>query len=290
MSGRPNLSLLSRLRKETFCPLSQGRAALISANNNYAKALEFLAAQSPSKKLANRTCREGLVSLIKSHRSAMLVEVNAETDFVSRSSDFVSLVDRISATAFLLRDEVGDDTVKMMDIPVTSFTSEDVTGTAPTVSSIISTTMKKTGENIVFRRVGLLSARNSLPVFMGTYVHSSTRLESMHKVGRIGAIISLSLKSTPTLSKLGEIDSILCDEADRIAQHVVAMAPASVEELKSQAYFFDQKSSVAGVLDKMEEKFSVGIEIDGIIRFEVGEGIEKVESLSFADEVASMVS
>lgn len=97
-----DISLISKLRKETQCSISLAKSALVTSKNSYNDARAFLALQSTKKagKVGARQTCEGLLGVKVGYNGATIVEVNCETDFVARSANFTELVSLISNSSF----------------------------------------------------------------------------------------------------------------------------------------------------------------------------------------------
>jgi len=232
------------------------------------------------------------------------VEVNAETDFVARNDDFKGFVK--SASQLALKE--GCDLEALMDKKLGASSVKD------TLTGLIA----KIGENMSVRRVQLLSVE---PGVVASYVHNASSPE----LGKIGVLVAL--KSTADRAKLMDLGKKLAMhiaaaspialtqahipanvvehersvQADIVAQNA-AGKPANIVEkmlegrmrkyyedvvLMEQTWVIDQETKVAKVIENASKEFATPVEITGFVRFQVGEGIEKVQS-DLADEVAKM--
>ena len=234
--------------------------------------------------------------------AGVLLEVNAETDFVARNEEFKDFVK--NATALALKS--GGDLEKLLGHPLGG----------STVQQTLTELVAKIGENMSIRRAAIVTAN---PGVVASYVHNAASPE----LGNIGVLVAL--KSTADKEKLAPL-------AKQIAMHVAAKAPLSltvehldkavvereyavqkdiamqsgkpeavVEKmmegrmrkyyedvvLTQQAFIMDDSLSIAKLLEKSSKDFGAPVEIEGFVRFKVGEGIEKADA-DFADEVAQM--
>ncbi|KAJ3089310.1 Elongation factor Ts, mitochondrial [Quaeritorhiza haematococci] len=343
---KANVSLIAKIRKETQCSISKAKEALIAANNDYDAALEWLekdAAASGAKKAAKvsgRTAKEGIIAvlggltnnngsgeetLVRGAGRAFMVEINSETDFVSRSDIFKEFVQGVAATGYLLGEEivsteganvsgirpVSIDTLLASPLLPTMTQAADVAG--KTVQQALIETIGKLGENIQIRRAVAITPKPSPTtlfeikqrqqgprsfVVTGVYVHSSGGENLPRNLGRIGGVVALDVEPTPS-----EVNETFLKErvpllAKQLAQQVVGFAPTSLgsyEEATStdatSLYgqdFMLGGGTVRNVLKEMETENGVKLRIVGFERFECGEGIEKEES-NFAEEVAKQV-
>src|SRR6201996_8035194 len=255
----------------------------------------------PAKK-AGRAAAEGLVGIAVDGKSGVLLEVNAETDFVARNDEFKTFVK--DATKLALKE--GGDLEKLLASPMGS----------ATVQHTLTELVAKIGENMSVRRAAALSVD---PGVVASYVHNATSPE----LGKIG--VRVGLKSTGDKDKLTAL-------AKQLAMHVAAASPLAIspehlapevverernvqaeiarqsgrpenviekmmegrmrkfyEEtvLLQQTFVIDGETQIAKVIEKAAKELGAPITVEGFVRFQVGEGIEKMES-DFADEVAQM--
>jgi len=297
-------SMVKDLRDKTGAGMMDCKKALNETNGDMEAAIDFLRKSGAMKaaKKASRAAADGLVGVSVSGNTGVLVEVNAETDFVARNDEFKAFVK--SAADIALKE--GGDLQKLL-----------VAGLgASTVQQTLTDLVAKIGENMSVRRTVALAVN---PGVVASYVHNAAGPE----LGNIGVLVAL--KSTAAADRLAPL-------AKQIAMHVAAKAPlaltvehmdkavvereyavqkdialqsgkpeAVVEKmmegrmrkyyedvvLLQQAFIMDDSLSIAKLLEKSGKDLGAPVEIEGFVRFKVGEGIEKVES-DFADEVAQM--
>jgi elongation factor Ts len=296
--------MVKELRDTTGAGMMDCKKALNETNGDMEAAIDFLRKSGAMKaaKKASRAAADGLVGVSVSGNTGVLVEVNAETDFVARNDEFKAFVK--SAAEIALKE--GGDLNKLLAAP----------HGGSTVQQVLTELVAKIGENMSVRRTIALSVN---PGVVASYVHNAAGPE----LGNIGVLVGL--KSTAAADKLAPL-------AKQIAMHVAAKAPlaltvdhmdkavvereyavqkdialqsgkpeAVVEKmmegrmrkyyeevvLLQQAFIMDDSLSIAKLLEKSGKDFGAPVELEGFVRFKVGEGIEKVES-DFADEVAQM--
>jgi elongation factor Ts len=256
-------------------------------------------------KAAKKACRaaaEGLIGIAVDGKSGVLLEVNAETDFVARNDEFKAFVK--DATRLALKE--GGDLEKLLASPMGS----------ATVQHTLTELVAKIGENMSVRRAAALSVD---PGVVASYVHNATSPE----LGKIGVLVGL--KSSGDTEKLSAL-------AKQIAMHVAAASPLAIapehlapevverernvqaeiarqsgrpenviekmmegrmrkfyEEtvLLQQTFVIDGETQVGKVIEKAAKEIGASITVEGFVRFQVGEGIEKADA-DFADEVAQM--
>jgi elongation factor Ts len=297
-------SMVKDLRDKTGAGMMDCKTALSETNGEMEAAIDWLRKKGISKaaKKAGRAAAEGLVGVAVGKNAGALVEVNAETDFVARNEEFKSFVK--SAADLALKE--GGDLEKLL---AAKHGNSDV---RQTLTELVA----KIGENMSVRRTVALSVD---PGVVAAYVHNAASPE----LGKIGVLVAL--KSTADQTKLSALAKQLAMhvaaasplaitpehlskdvvERERNVQWELAKQsgkPDNVIEkmmegrmrkfyedtvLLSQTFVIDGETQVSKVLEKAAKEFGAPITVEGFVRFQVGEGIEKVES-DFADEVAQM--
>ena len=281
-------TLVKELRERTGAGMMDCKKALIETNADLEAAIDLMRASGAAKaaKKAGRVASEGLVSIAVSddNKSAAILEVNSETDFVAKSGAFIDFVSKLVKLA-----------LKNMPSNIEEFLSQTL-DTGETVDKARENIVAKIGENISVRRVKVVKTENGT---IGAYKHG----------GRIAVLTHLA-EDNVTLAK-------------DIAMHIAASKPECVNEdllsedliERERAIFVDQAKE-SGKPDNIIEKMIVGRmkkfinevtlygqpfvkdpettvgklvksnnnEVVSFVRFEVGEGIEKKED-SFVEEV-----
>lgn len=282
-------ALVKELRDMTGAGMMDAKKALTENDGNMEAAMDWLRTKGLSKaaKKADRVAAEGLVSIAVDGGKGVAVEVNSETDFVAKNSDFQTMVKDITSAA--------------LDAPdVEALKAASVNG--KTIAGMITDSVAKIGENMSVRRLAKIEGES-----IAAYVHNA----AAEGMGKIGVLVALKGSN---------------DEFGRqVAMHIAAINPASLSEADLDQALVDKERSVLteqaresgkpeNVIEKMIEGrmkkyFSevtllnqsfvinpdltvgaaakeAGVEILGFIRMEVGEGVEKkVED--FAAEVAA---
>ena len=162
------LESIKKLRELTGAGMMDVKKALSDAGNDEDKAVALLRERGIVKaaKKADREAREGLVRFVVDGQQAAMVEVNSETDFVARNSDFQALVEQLAQAA--LQAKTGD---------VETFKSFKLDN-GDTVETTLASAAGKIGENLVLSRVAYLEGQT-----VAGYVHSN---------GKIGVLVDLS--------------------------------------------------------------------------------------------------
>ena len=285
--------MVKELRERTGSGMMECKKALTETQGDLEAAVELMrkAGLAKADKKSGRTAAEGCIVCRASEdgKTAAIVEVNSETDFVAKGDDFLEFAARVAATA--LESEAGS----LEDLLGSKISSGD-----ETVEETRRAMIAKIGENIAVRRFEKFHAPAGL---VASYLHGS----------RIGVLV--------------ELEGGNADLGKDIAMHIAASKPACVDESgvdsdvveKEKAIFSAQAETSgkpANVIEKMVEgrikKFlgeitlvgqpfvkdpdqtvgqllaSQGARVVRFARLEVGEGIEKVES-NFAEEVMAQV-
>jgi elongation factor Ts len=284
---------IKKLRERSGAGMSDCKKALEATGGDIEAALDQMrkAGQANAAKKEGRIAAEGLilVKIAASQQYAVMIEVNCETDFVSRGVDFKSFVSTILDQA--LTAKVSDrDALLAMPYAV---------GAAQSIEEARRELVAKLGENIQVRRLACMETAGVL----GTYLHGD----------RIGVLIDLP-KGTAELAKglamhiaaskplvvngkeLGE-EVLAREKAIYVAQAQATNKPAEIIEkivagqinkfmsevsLLGQKFVKDPDTLVANILKKENA------EVASFVRFELGEGIEK-KVTNFAEEVMAAV-
>ena len=298
-------TMVKDLRDKTGAGMMDCKSALNETAGDMEAAIDWLRKKGLSKaaKKAGRVAAEGLIGIAVGGDVGALVEVNAETDFVARNDQFKDFVKR---TAEIALEEAGD-LDRLLKKPMNGGAS---------VEQTLTEMVAKIGENMSVRRAVLLGVTEGV---VASYVHNAASPE----LGKIGVLIAV--KSSADKTKLAALGKQLAMhvaaaaplaltpehlskdvvERERAVQADIARQsgkPENVIEkmmegrmrkfyeesvLLSQTFVIDGETSIAKVLEKASKDLGAAVEIEGFVRFQVGEGIEKVDS-DFADEVNKM--
>lgn len=158
---------IKKLRELTGAGMMDVKKALADAGNDEDKAVALLRERGIVKaaKKADREAKEGLVRFVVDGQRAAMVEVNSETDFVARNSDFQALVEKLAQAAL---------NAKTSDLE----TFKDFTLDGDTIGNTVAAAAGKIGENLVLNRVAYIDGSN-----VAGYVHSN---------GKIGVLVDLA--------------------------------------------------------------------------------------------------
>ncbi|CAE6485416.1 unnamed protein product [Rhizoctonia solani] len=250
---KASIKLIAEIRKITDNQTSFAKAkeALLATNNELNAALEWLEKDSVTSgakkaaKVANRIANDGLVGisiLADGSRAgpvrAAMVEINCETDFVTRNEIFSQLVADIAHTTAYLAETSSELDPKpglIAPFPIDTLVNAPLVPTpthhtppdpSNTISSAIQHATSKLGEKISLRRACALIApalvpSSNLGLRVGSYLHLSGNQQN--QTGKIGALVAIALKSPnlPTFLTTGEADTRALARA--LARQVVGL-------------------------------------------------------------------
>lgn len=194
------------LRKMSGAGMMDCKAALAENNADIDLAFQWLREKGIAKaqKKSTRDANEGLVSIMSNDNGTVIVEINSETDFVSRNKDFHALVKKI--TQIVLDAKNDPDSVK------------------EEVSSIINDAIGVIGENIVFRRSNYIEGQSY------SYIHNSLG----DNLGKIGVLLNINSESEVDLSSIGK----------NICMHIAATSPKSLDENSLSADIIETEKNI----------------------------------------------
>ncbi|MBP2077684.1 translation elongation factor Ts [Oceanobacillus polygoni] len=286
--------MVKELREKTGAGMMDCKKALQQTDGNIDQAIDYLREKGIAKaaKKADRIAAEGLTHIEVDNNTAAILEVNCETDFVTKNDQFKNLLTQL-----------GQHIVKEKPATVEEALQQKLNGEGETLESIINTAVSKIGEKISLRRFAVVEKTDNDA--FGAYLHMG---------GRIGV---LSLLEGTTDEQVGK----------DVSMHVAAVNPRYVsrdavseeevnrerEVLKTQALnegkpenivekmvegrlgkFFEEivllEQSFVKDPDQKVKKYVAdkGAAVKSFVRYEVGEGMEKREE-NFADEVMSQI-
>ena len=281
------------LRERTNAGMMDCKKALEASNGDMEKAIDWLRENGMAKaaKKEGRIAAEGITRMVVNGNQAIILEVNSETDFVAKNEKFIEFVDKLSNA--IMNSDVND-----MDSALALSTSEG------TIADMVAAAVAQIGEKISFRRFTRLT-KNEDQVF-GTYSHMGGRIATLvllngsnEEVAKEVAMHAAAMN--PTYVKSSEVPTeVLEREKDvmreqllkegKPADRIDGILVGKVNKYYSEVCLEDQ------VFIKAENKETVkeyaqanGCEIVSMIRYEVGEGIEKKQE-NFAEEVMNQIN
>ena len=266
---------VQELRKMSGAGMMECKSALNDSNGDVKKAFKLLREKGIAKaeKKSSREANEGLIGIKNAKEGASIVEINSETDFVSRNKEFQALVNKILDISL---DHKGDNKI-----------IEDC-------KDLISDAVGKIGENIVFKRADYLDGN------IHTYVHNKID----DGLGKIGVLLKLS-GSEKDLSDLGKklcmhiaaSSPLSISEKDLDNKFLEAEKEIIVKQLKDsgkpdnivekmlqgkinkifeevtllkQKFVMDQSLSIDDYLKSVSEEVGETITVDKFVRYELG--------------------
>ena len=300
-------ALVKELREKSGAGMMDCKKALAETDGDMEAAIDLLRTKglATAAKKSGRVASEGLVAFAVDGTKGAVIELNAETDFVARNTEFQEFASTLAGLALA----AGD---------LDALTAADYPDTGRNVAEELTHKIATIGENMSLRRMAAVSVGSGAVV---SYMHNATAAG----LGRIGVLVALeSSASADVLEPLGK----------QIAMHIAATAPASlsvddldkdmvqrerdvlIEQAKAsgkpqeiaekmvegrmkkyykevvlleQVSVIDGETQISDVVAKAGKDAGAEIALTGFVRFNLGEGIEKEET-DFAAEVAAQLS
>ena len=282
-------SLVAELRAKTDAPMMECKKALIEAEGDLDRAEELLRVKLGSKagKAASRVTAEGVVAAMVDGATGALVEINCETDFVSKNDSFLAFT---QACAALVAHNDPADVVALSALPY----SQDSFG--PTLEDVRKGLIGKIGENMAIRRFKRYAGGGQLASYLhGTRIGVMVEFDGDAVAAKDVAMhvaamkpVSLSSADVPAelIDKERSIATQKAAESGKPAEIVAKMVEGSVQKYLKEVSLFNQtfvKNDKQTVEQMLKER---GTTVKGFTLYVVGEGIERKES-DFAAEVAA---
>lgn len=290
------------LREQTGCGMMDCKKALVEADGDMEKAVDFLREQGLAKqaKKASRVAAEGMAFAMttEDHKKGVVIEVNAETDFVAKNADFQAFVNTCAQT--VIDNNPAD---------VEALLACNASGTDKTVAELLQEKVLVIGENIQIRRFKLMEGACVAYVHaggvIGVLVNFKTDLADKPEFVTYGKDVAMQIAAlnTPYLKESDVPAEVLEHEKEIMKAEVVNSGkPEAIADkivmgkigkfykencLLDQAFVKENKISVQQYTSNTAKELGGSIEITEFVRFEKGEGIEKRED-DFAAEVAAM--
>lgn len=294
--------MVKDLRDKTGAGMMDCKTALSETNGDFEQAVDWLRKKGLAKaaKKAGRTAAEGLIGIATQIDCGAVVEVNSETDFVARGTEFQDYVRKAAQQAL---EEEGE----LERLLLSPFDSRQ------TMAEALTALVAKIGENMSVRRSAGLAVS---PGVIASYVHNAVAAD----LGKIGVLVALESEgNVDALLRLGKQLAMHVAAANPLALTVDAVPPATIarersiyedqarqsgkpenviakmvdgrmrkfyEEnvLLSQIFVIDGETPVSTVVEKAAKDVGAPVRITGFVRFAVGEGIDR-PTTDFAAEV-----
>lgn len=293
--------MVKELREATGAGMMDCKKALMETDGDMDKAVDYLREQGIMKqqKKAGRIAAEGLVRLAFSegNKQAAVIEVNSETDFVAKNPEFVEFVEVLADKA--LNENAGS----VEDFMALSYD-------AGTVAEALTEKVAKIGENLNIRRfekcatpgvvyTGYIHGGGRIGVIVG--IETEATAEEIETVGKDVAMQVASMR--PQFLDETQVDPSWLESEKEIAKQQLLnegkkeelldkIIPGKIKALLKEVCLVDQKFvkngdiTVGQYVEEESKKLGKAMKIVEMIRYEVGEGIEKKEE-DFAAEVAA---
>ncbi len=285
-------AMVKELRDSTGAGMMDAKKALTETDGNMEAAVDWLRTKGLAKaaKKAGRTAAEGLVAVAVSGGKGIAVEVNSETDFVAKNSDFQKMVQGIADVALTVDDV---DALKAADMG------------GKTVEQTVTDTVAVIGENMSVRRMAVLTGDQVV-----TYVHNA----AAPGMGNIGVLVAMTgdneafgrqvamhiAAANPSALSEADLDPAMVEKEKQVQIDIAResgkpdaviekMIVGRMQKYMAEVTLLSQQFVVNPDLTVAAAAAEAGVTITGYVRLEVGDGIE-VEKEDFAAEVAKLNS
>ena len=285
-------SMVAELRAKTDAPMMECKKALTEADGDMGRAEEILRVKLGNKagKAASRITAEGVVAASVQGSTGALIEVNCETDFVSKNESFLAFV---KSCADLVAGHNPADIAALSALPL----SQD--GFGPTVEDVRKGLIGKIGENMAVRRFRRYAGGGSLAHYLhGTRIGVMVEFEGSEVAAKdvamhVAAMKPVSLSSAEVPADLVErerrVAAEKAAESGKPAEIVAKMVEGSVQKFLKEVSLFNQ-TFVKNDKQTVEQMLkAASTTVKGFTLYVVGEGIEKKVD-DFAAEVAAQVA
>ena len=303
--------MVKELREMTGAGMMDCKKALTATEGDMDKAVEFLREKglATAQKKASRVAAEGLCKTLVSEdeKSAVVVEVNSETDFVAKNEKFQEYVAQVAEAAM----ETNAATTEEFLAQPWKF------DTTKTVQEALAGQVAVIGENLQIRRFAKVSEENG---FIASYTHMGGKIgvlvdvetdvinDAVKEMAKNVAMQAAALK--PLYTNRNEVSQEYIDHEKEILtvaaknekpdaneKIINGMVMGRINKELKEICLLDQvyvkaedgKQSVAKYVEEVAKANSAKITIKSFVRFETGEGIEKKEE-NFAEEVAKQMN
>jgi elongation factor Ts len=285
-------SMVAELRAKTDAPMMECKKALTEAEGDMVKAEELLRVKLGTKagKAASRVTAEGVVTSFVSGTTGAMIEVNCETDFVTKNDSFLALA---NAAAKLVAEHNPADLAALGELPY----SQDSFG--PTLEEVRKGLIGKIGENMSFRRFKRAAGGAKIANYLhGTRIGVLVEFDGDETAAKdvamhVAAMKPVSLTSAEVPADLIEkersVAAAKAAESGKPADIVTKMVEGSVQKYLKEVSLFNQ-TFVKNDKQTVEQMLkAAGTTVSAFTLFVVGEGIEKKVD-DFAAEVAAQVA
>ena len=243
-------AMVKELREMTGAGMMDCKKALNETNGNMDEAVEFLRknGQAKAEKKANRIAAEGLCAVVmKDEKTAAVVEVNSETDFVAKNETFQEFVKAVAVQA-------SNSDAADMDAFMAEAWNEDA---SKTVNDALAEKVAVIGENLKIRRFEKVVAANGC---VATYVHGG---------GRIGVIVEADTTA---------VNDAVKEALVNIAMQIAALNPKYVsrEEVSAEYIAHEKEILLAQIMNDPQESKKPEKVINGMIEGRISKELKEV--------------
>ena len=298
--------MVKELREMTGAGMMDCKKALVETDGDIEKAVEVLREKGLSKaaKKAGRIAAMGLVktAFADGGTAAAIVEVNSETDFVAKNDEFIGFVEKLAQMA------LESDAADMESFMALPYDSEDAT-----VQDALTSKIAKIGENMSIRRFERFAQPGT--VYTG-YIHNNGQIgvivgmktaASSDEIATCAKDVAMQVASmSPKFLNESEVDPDWLENEKKIAREQLLnegkkeelldrIIPGKVKAILKEVCLVDQKFvkdsdiTVEQYVKNCAAELGKDAELASMVRYEVGEGIEKKEE-DFAAEVAAQMN
>ena len=285
-------SMVAELRGKTDAPMMECKKALTEADGDMAKAEELLRVKLGSKagKAASRVTAEGVVASFIAGNTGAMIEVNCETDFVTKNDSFLSLTQ--AAAELIVKHNPAD-------IAALGTLSYSQDGFGPTLEDVRKGLIGKIGENMSFRRFKRFEGTNQLAAYLhGTRIgvmveftgdEAAAKDVAMHVAAMKPVALTSADVPADLIEKERSVATAKAAESGKPADIASKMIEGSVQKYLKEVSLFNQpfvkndKQTVEQMLK------AANTNVKAFTLYVVGEGIEKKVD-DFAAEVAAQVA
>ncbi len=283
-------AMVKELREKTSAGMMDCKKALVETNGDMSAAIDWLRERGIAKaaKKSDRVAAEGLCSVAIDGNTAVIFELNSETDFVAKNEQFLSLLDKL-----------GKILVANKPATVEEALAINVDGT--TVDGMLIEATSTIGEKITLRRLTVVEKADN--EFFGSYLHMGGRIAALtvvdgkEEVAKDAAMHAAAIN--PQYLTVDQVPAevvakereILTQEAlneGKPANIVEKMVEGRIRKFLADVCMLEQPFVKDGDVTVAKYAKNNGSTIKLFVRLEVGEGIEKVVA-NFAEEVMSQV-
>ena len=284
-------SLVKELREKTGAGMLDCKKALEANNGDISSSIDWLREKGISKaaKKADRIAAEGVASILIKGNKAAIVEVNSETDFVAKNEEFTSMVSTILET-------IIESDVKTVEDALKLDCGEG------TINDLIVAKTAKIGEKLSLRRYEVVTKSDTES--FGEYIHMGGKIAVLITVDGASSDVAkdCAMHAAAMRPKYVNKDAVPADEVEKERKVLKeqAMNEGKPEEIAAkmvegrirkfyEEICLEEQAFVKDSDKKVREyvKANGGV-IKSMVRFEVGEGMEKREE-NFAEEVAKQM-